>query len=91
MERVPGDPLTVRADLRVGDEPIGVLIAACRRPGRGSAPTRRCFELYASEIGVAIRNAELFAQVEDQNAQLRQLDEARTTSCAASATTSRRR
>src|SRR4029079_14057286 len=32
-------------------------------------------DLYASEIGVAIRNAELFSQVEDQNRQLRHLSE----------------
>jgi signal transduction histidine kinase len=34
-------------------------------------------ELYASEISVAIRNAQLFAQVESQNAQLLELDAAK--------------
>ena len=48
-------------------------------------------DLYASEIGVAIRNAELFDQVEAQNPQLLELTRSRTTSCAASATTCRRR
>jgi K+-sensing histidine kinase KdpD len=33
------------------------------------------FDLYASEIGVAIRNAELFTQVQEKNVQLRQLSE----------------
>ena len=32
-------------------------------------------DLFASEIGVAIRNAELFEQVQDQNAQLRRLSD----------------
>ena len=48
---------------------------ACRRPGPGNGPTRRCFDLYASEIGVAIRNAELFDQVQEKNVQLRRLSE----------------
>ena len=34
-------------------------------------------ELFASEIAVAIRNAQLFAQVEAQNAQLLELDAAK--------------
>jgi len=34
-------------------------------------------ELFASEVGVALRNAELFGRIESQNAQLRELDAAK--------------
>ena len=76
-ERVPGDPLPVRADLRAGDERIGVLL--------GHAPVLRTWEradqdlleVFAAQVGVALRNAELFNRVEAQNAQLLELDAAK--------------
>ena len=77
VERVPGDPLTVRADMRVGDQPIGVLIGRLPATRTWERADQALFELYASEIAAAVRNAQLFAQVEDQNAQLRLLDEAK--------------
>ena len=77
VERVPGDPLTVRADMRVGDQPIGVLIGRLPATRTWERADQALFELYGSEIAAAVRNAQLFAQVEDQNAQLRQLDEAK--------------
>jgi K+-sensing histidine kinase KdpD len=77
VDRVPGDPLTVRADMRVGDQPIGVLIGRLPATRTWERADQALFELYASEIAAAVRNAQLFAQVEDQNAQLRRLDEAK--------------
>jgi len=77
VERVPGDPLTVRADLRVGDEPIGVLLGRLPATSTWERADQALFELFGSEVAAAIRNAQLFARVEDQNAQLRQLDEAK--------------
>jgi signal transduction histidine kinase len=76
-ERVPGEPRPVRADLRAGDERIGVLL--------GHAPVMRTWEradqdlleVFAAQVGVALRNAELFATVEAQNAQLLELDAAK--------------
>ncbi len=77
VERVPGDPVTVRADMRVGDQPIGVMIGRLPATRAWERADQSLFELYASEIAAAVRNAQLFAQVEEQNAQLRQLDEAK--------------
>ena len=76
-ERVPGEPRPVRADLRAGDERIGVLL--------GHAPVMRTWEradqdlleVFAAQVGVAVRNAQLFATVEAQNAQLLELDAAK--------------
>jgi signal transduction histidine kinase len=75
--RVPGEPRPIRADLRAGDESIGVLV--------GHAPVMRTWEradqdlleVFAAQVGVALRNAELFATVEAQNAQLLELDAAK--------------
>ncbi len=76
-ERIPGEALPVRAEVRAGDQPIGLLA--------GHLPATRSWEkadadllgLFASEMGVAIRNAELFARVDLQNARLRELDAAK--------------
>lgn len=76
-EDVPGDPRPVRAVLRIGEEELGVLV--------GRLPATRAWEradqdllgLFASEIAVAIRNAQLFERVEAQNQQLLELDAAK--------------
>jgi signal transduction histidine kinase len=76
-EVVPGDPRPVRAEMRAGGERLGVL--------RGHLPATRVWEradqdlleLFASEIAVAVRNAQLFERVEAQNAQLLELDAAK--------------
>ena len=73
-EDVPGDPRPVRAELRIAGEELGVLtghLPATRAWERGD---QDLLELFASEIAVAIRNAQLFAVVEAQNAQLLELD-----------------
>ena len=76
-EWVPGDPRPVQAIVRAGAEPLGVL--------RGHLPATRewepadqdLLELFASEVGVALRNAEMFGQIETQNARLLELDAAK--------------
>jgi signal transduction histidine kinase len=73
-EDVPGDPRPVRAELRIAGEELGVLVGhlpATRAWERGD---QDLLELFASEIAIAIRNAQLFATVEAQNAQLLELD-----------------
>jgi HAMP domain-containing protein len=57
--RVPGEPLPIRAELRAGDEAIGLLIGhapATRRWDRGD---QDLFALFASEVGAALRTADL--------------------------------
>jgi K+-sensing histidine kinase KdpD len=74
-ERIPGVSVPIRAELRAGDERLGLLLASLPATRTWERADQTLLDLYASEIGVAIRNAELFAQVQDQNAQLRRLSE----------------
>ena len=74
-ERIPGVSLQIRAELRAGDERMGLILASLPATRTWERADQTLLDLYASEIGVAIRNAELFAQVQDQNAQLRRLSE----------------
>jgi signal transduction histidine kinase len=63
--------------LRSGDEPIGILVGHLPATRRWERADQDLLELFAREVGVAIRNAELFARVEAQNAQLLELDAAK--------------
>jgi len=74
-ERIPGVSVPIRAELRAGDERLGLLLASLPATRTWERADQTLLDLYASEIGVAIRNAELFNQVEEQNRQLRQLSE----------------
>ena len=74
-ERIPGVSVPIRAELRAGDERIGLLLASLPATRTWERADQTLLDLYASEIGVAIRNAELFDQVQDQNRQLRRLGE----------------
>ncbi|MEP6638757.1 MAG: ATP-binding protein [Chloroflexota bacterium] len=74
-ERIPGVSVPIRAELRAGDERLGLLLATLPATRTWERADQTLLDLYASEIGVAIRNAELFNQVQDQNQQLRQLSE----------------
>ncbi|MEA2630403.1 MAG: two-component system, sensor histidine kinase and response regulator [Chloroflexota bacterium] len=74
-ERIPGVSVPIRAELRAGEERMGLILASLPATHTWERADQTLLDLYASEIGVAIRNAELFNQVEDQNRQLRQLDE----------------
>jgi K+-sensing histidine kinase KdpD len=73
-ERVPGDPRPVRAEVRAGAETLGVLSGHLPATRNWERADQDLLELFASEVGVALRNAELFGRIESQNAQLRELD-----------------
>jgi signal transduction histidine kinase/HAMP domain-containing protein len=74
-ERVPGVSLPVRAELRAGDDRMGLILATLPATQSWERADQTLLDLYASEIGVAIRNAELFGQVQEKNVQLRRLSE----------------
>lgn len=76
-ERVPGESLPVRAVLRLGNEELGVLVGHLPATRLWERADQDLLELFASEVANAIRNAQLFAQVESQNAQLLELDAAK--------------
>ncbi|HEX7949132.1 MAG TPA: HAMP domain-containing protein, partial [Candidatus Limnocylindrales bacterium] len=76
-EAVPGEARPLRAVLRVGDDVMGVLVGRVPATRTWERADQDLFELYASEVAVAIRNAQLFGQVEAQNAQLLELDAAK--------------
>lgn len=74
-ERIPGVSVPIRAELRAGDDRLGLLLASLPATETWERADQTLLDLYASEIGVALRNAELFEQVRDQNVQLRALSE----------------
>jgi signal transduction histidine kinase len=76
-ELVPGDPRPVRALLRAGDETLGVMVGRLPATRTWEPADQNLLELFAAEIAVAIRNAQLFERVESQNAQLVELDAAK--------------
>ncbi len=76
-EVIPGEARPLRADLQVGSESLGVLVGRVPPTRTWERADQDLFDLFASEIAVAIRNAQLFGQVEAQNAQLLELDAAK--------------
>jgi signal transduction histidine kinase/HAMP domain-containing protein len=76
-EVIPGEPRPLRALLRVGDEALGVLLGWLPATRPWSGADQDLFDLYASEVAVALRNAQLFARVGEQNERLMRLDEAK--------------
>ena len=76
-EWIPGDPRPVRAEVKAGAETLGVLTGHLPATRNWERADQQLLELFSSEVGVALRNAELFGQIESQNAQLRELDAAR--------------
>ena len=76
-ERVPGESLPIRAVLHIAGEEIGVLVGHLPATRLWERADQDLLELFASEVAVAIRNAELFARVEAQNSQLLELDAAK--------------
>ena len=54
---------------------MGLILASLPATRTWERADQTLLDLYASEIGVAIRNAELFTQVQEKNVQLRQLSE----------------
>ncbi|MBI3746632.1 MAG: HAMP domain-containing protein [Chloroflexi bacterium] len=76
-EVVPGESRPVRAVLALPDERVGVLVGHLPATRRWDAADQDLLELYASEVAVAIRNAELFEQVQQQTRRLEALDAAK--------------
>ena len=76
-EIIPGEARPIRAVLALPDERVGVLTGHLPATRSWDAADQDLLELYASEIAVAIRNAELFEQVERQTARLVELDAAK--------------
>ena len=76
-ERIPGDPLPVRAVVSAGGDAFGVLTGTLQATRSWERADQNLLELYASQVGAALRNAQLYAQVEAQNTQLRSLSEAK--------------
>jgi signal transduction histidine kinase len=76
-EVVPGVSRPLRAVLRAGGEDLGVLIGRLPATRRWERADQDLLELFASEMAVAIRNAQLFATIDSQNQQLIELDVAK--------------
>jgi signal transduction histidine kinase len=76
-EIVPGEARPIRATLQAGTEDMGVLVGHLPATSRWERADQDLLDLFASEVSIAIRNAQLFAQVEAQNAQLIELDAAK--------------
>lgn len=76
-EVVPGESRPVRAILALPDERLGVLTGRLPATRTWDAADQDLLELYASEVAVAIRNVQLFGQVEEQARRLRELDAAK--------------
>jgi signal transduction histidine kinase/HAMP domain-containing protein len=76
-ELVPGEPIPVRAQLTAAGEVLGVATGHLPATRRWERADQDLFELFAIEVSAAIRNAQLYARVEDQNRRLIELDEAK--------------
>jgi signal transduction histidine kinase len=76
-EDIPGESRPIRAVLALPDERLGLLIGHLQATRHWDTADQDLLELYASEVAVAIRNLELFDQVERQRRQLVELDAAK--------------
>jgi signal transduction histidine kinase/HAMP domain-containing protein len=76
-EVVPGEPIPVRASLTAAGEVLGIALGHLPATRRWERADQDLFELFAIEVSAAIRNAQLYARVEDQNRRLIELDEAK--------------
>ncbi|MGA2512042.1 MAG: ATP-binding protein [Candidatus Limnocylindrales bacterium] len=76
-ETVPGDPRPVRAGVRAGNETLGVLTGHLPATRNWERADQDLLDLFASEVGVALRNADLFGQIDRQNERLLELDAAK--------------
>ena len=76
-EVVPGETRQIRAVLALPDERVGVLVGHLPATRSWDRADQDLLELYASEVAVAIRNAQLFGQVQEQTARLMALDAAK--------------
>ncbi len=76
-DRIPGDPIEVRADLRAGADRFGFVVGRLPATRSWERADQDLLELYAVVVGVAVRNAQLFARVEQQNRALVEADAAK--------------
>jgi two-component system sensor histidine kinase VicK len=76
-ERIPGDPRPVRANILAGGEALGVLSGHLPATRSWERADQDLLDLFASEVGVALRNAELFGRIDEQNKRLLELDAAK--------------
>lgn len=76
-EVVPGESRPIRAILALPDGRVGVLTGHLPATRTWDSADQDLLELYASEVAVAIRNIELFEQVEEQRRRLVELDAAK--------------
>jgi two-component system sensor histidine kinase KdpD len=76
-EVVPGEPRQVRAELEAGGEVLGVVVGHVPPTRTWERADQDLFELFTIEFAASIRNAQLYARVEDQNRRLVDLDEAK--------------
>ena len=76
-EAIPGDPRPVRVIVRAGSETLGVLSGHLPATRNWERADQDLLDLFASEVGVALSNAELFGQIENQNEKLLELDAAK--------------
>lgn len=77
QEVVPGESRPLRAVLDADGKSLGVLVGRLPATRRWERADEDLFEVFASHVAASIRTAQLFARVESQNAQLRELDEAK--------------
>ena len=64
-ERIPGEAWAFRTPLRRGDHRVGTLITTLPPTRDWAQADADLLEIFASELAAAIRNAQLFAQVEE--------------------------
>jgi signal transduction histidine kinase/HAMP domain-containing protein len=76
-EDIPGESRPIRAVLALPDERLGVLVGHLPATRTWDPADQDLLELYASEVAVAIRNLELYEQVQRQAEQLMELDQAK--------------
>jgi two-component system sensor histidine kinase KdpD len=76
-ELIPGMPRPVRAAVKAGSETLGLLSGHLPATRGWERADQDLLDLFASEVGVALRNAQLFGQIERQNSRLLELDAAK--------------
>ena len=76
-ETVPGESRPLRGILRAGSDDLGVLFGRLPATRRWERADQDLLDLLANHVAIAVRNAQLFTQVEAQNAQLLELDAAK--------------
>ena len=69
--------MPIRANLVASGEQLGVVVGHLPATRHWERADQDLFELFAIEVSAAIRNAQLYARVEDQNRRLVDLDEAK--------------